>query len=91
VGELICGRAKEVVKIDAHGKVLSDNGECDLGCQHLLSCDWSDAFDDMKVCYVLDAILIAYSIVLTVLYIRLKVRETKPKYNQSFIKKTFIF
>ncbi|CAL8326295.1 unnamed protein product [Arctogadus glacialis] len=35
-----------------------------------LSC--VDAFDDMKVCYVLDAILIAYSIVLTVLYIRLK-------------------
>ncbi|KAK0149660.1 High affinity immunoglobulin epsilon receptor subunit gamma [Merluccius polli] len=33
----------------------------------------SDALEDMKVCYILDAILIAYSIVLTVLYIRLKV------------------
>ncbi|CAL8278910.1 unnamed protein product [Lota lota] len=35
-----------------------------------LSC--VDALGDMKVCYILDAILIAYSIVLTVLYIRLK-------------------
>ncbi|XP_056452335.1 Fc receptor, IgE, high affinity I, gamma polypeptide like [Gadus chalcogrammus] len=41
-----------------------------------LSC--VDAFDDMKVCYVLDAILIAYSIVLTVLYIRLKLYPATP-------------
>lgn len=36
----------------------------------------TEALGDMSVCYILDGILILYGIILTVLYCRLRVRQT---------------
>lgn len=39
-------------------------------------CVHAEALGDMSLCYILDGILIAYGIVLTILYSRLRVRHT---------------
>uniref|UniRef100_A0A3Q3JJI5 Uncharacterized protein n=1 Tax=Monopterus albus TaxID=43700 RepID=A0A3Q3JJI5_MONAL len=36
----------------------------------------AEAIGDMSICYILDGILILYGIILTVLYCRLRVRQT---------------
>uniref|UniRef100_A0A4W6BRN8 Fc receptor, IgE, high affinity I, gamma polypeptide like n=1 Tax=Lates calcarifer TaxID=8187 RepID=A0A4W6BRN8_LATCA len=36
----------------------------------------AEAFCNMTICYILDGILILYGIILTVLYCRLRVRQT---------------
>ncbi|XP_007255128.2 high affinity immunoglobulin epsilon receptor subunit gamma [Astyanax mexicanus] len=44
------------------------------------------ALDEPKICYVLDAVLFIYGVVLTVLYCRMKLLNENAK-NSSYIKK----
>lgn len=40
----------------------------------------TEAIGDMGICYILDGILIVYGIILTVLYCRLRVRQTGKRH-----------
>lgn len=39
-------------------------------------CLCAEAFKEMNVCYILDGILVLYGLILTILYCRLRVRQT---------------
>ncbi|CAL9688398.1 unnamed protein product [Knipowitschia caucasica] len=39
--------------------------------------------EDIKICYILDAVLLLYGLILTVLYGRLKIQHLKDSYASS--------